>query len=201
MNKVEIAKSYRKKYPEFPTLKLARIMYAENNLKFKDVEEARYKLRYIEGKTSKKPVNIKESEFYKAEARPYNPYNLPKTEAEPYEPFIMPDHKRVLILNDIHLPYHDIDALTAAFNYGKTKEPDAIFLNGDILDIHSLENALENQDFVVHTAALVSFAPKDRNQMFKVNVEGTANLVNICLEKNIKKLYPHLPIFTHLLKS
>jgi nucleoside-diphosphate-sugar epimerase len=61
-------------------------------------------------------------------------------------------------------------------------------IDGDILDIHSLENALENQDFVVHTAALVSFAPKDRNQMFKVNVEGTANLVNICLEKNIKKL-------------
>lgn len=61
-------------------------------------------------------------------------------------------------------------------------------IEGDILDIHSLENALENQDFVIHTAALVSFAPKDRNQMFKVNVEGTANLVNICLEKKIKKL-------------
>ena len=61
-------------------------------------------------------------------------------------------------------------------------------IEGDVLDIHSLENALENQDFVVHTAALVSFAPKDRNQMFKVNVEGTANLVNICLERNIKKL-------------
>ncbi|CAH0997077.1 2-alkyl-3-oxoalkanoate reductase [Emticicia aquatica] len=61
-------------------------------------------------------------------------------------------------------------------------------IEGDILDIHSLENALENKDFVVHTAALVSFAAKDRNQMFKVNVEGTANLVNICLEKKIKKL-------------
>ena len=61
-------------------------------------------------------------------------------------------------------------------------------IEGDILDIHSLETALENQDFVVHTAAIVSFAPKDRNRMFKVNVEGTANLVNICLEKNIKKL-------------
>ncbi|AFK02844.1 NAD-dependent epimerase/dehydratase [Emticicia oligotrophica DSM 17448] len=61
-------------------------------------------------------------------------------------------------------------------------------IEGDVLDIFSLEKALENQDFVVHTAALVSFAPKDRNQMFKVNVEGTANVVNICLEKKVKKL-------------
>ena len=69
-----------------------------------------------------------------------------------------------------------------------TLDPDCIFckiIEGDILNIHSLENALENQDFVVHTAALVSFAPKDRNQMFKVNVEGTANLVNICFYEEL----------------
>jgi dihydroflavonol-4-reductase len=62
-------------------------------------------------------------------------------------------------------------------------------LEGDILDISSLEKALENAiDFVVHTAAVVSYSPKDRNNMYKVNVEGTANIVNICLDKKIKKL-------------
>lgn len=64
-----------------------------------------------------------------------------------------------------------------------------IFLEGDILDIYALENALNhNIDYVIHAAAVVSFAPKDRNKMFKTNVEGTANLVNMCLEKKIKKL-------------
>jgi dihydroflavonol-4-reductase len=61
-------------------------------------------------------------------------------------------------------------------------------IEGDILDINSLEKALENIDFVVHTAAVVSYSPKDRDNMYKVNVEGTANVVNICLEKKIKKL-------------
>ncbi len=62
-------------------------------------------------------------------------------------------------------------------------------IEGNILDIVSLEKALENNiDFVVHTAAVVSYSPNDRDNMYKVNVEGTANVVNICLEKKIKKL-------------
>jgi dihydroflavonol-4-reductase len=59
---------------------------------------------------------------------------------------------------------------------------------GDILDIPSLEKALEGITYIVHTAAIVSFAPKDRDVMFKVNVEGTANVVNACLKAGIKKM-------------
>lgn len=59
---------------------------------------------------------------------------------------------------------------------------------GDILDIPNLEKAIAGKDCVIHCAAIVSFLPKDRDRLFKVNVEGTANVVNICLENNIKKL-------------
>lgn len=61
-------------------------------------------------------------------------------------------------------------------------------LEGDILDILNLEKAIEGKDWVIHSAGLVSFAPKDRDLLFKVNTEGTANVVNLCIEKNIKKL-------------
>ena len=67
-------------------------------------------------------------------------------------------------------------------------ENQIVWYEGDILDILSLEKAIENVDYVVHAAAIVSFAPKDRDIMFKTNVEGTINVVNICLEKKIKKL-------------
>ena len=63
-----------------------------------------------------------------------------------------------------------------------------IWYEGDILDILALERAIENVNYVIHAAAIVSFAPKDRDKMFKTNVEGTINVVNLCLEKNIKKL-------------
>ncbi len=62
------------------------------------------------------------------------------------------------------------------------------WVDGDILDVISLEEALEEIDTVIHAAAIVSFAKKDRDQMYRVNVEGTANVVNMALEKNVRRL-------------
>lgn len=59
---------------------------------------------------------------------------------------------------------------------------------GDILDVLALEKAVQEATYVIHTAAIVSFAPRDRDTMFQTNIEGTANVVNACLEHHIKKL-------------
>jgi len=61
------------------------------------------------------------------------------------------------------------------------------WVEGDILDVVSLEDAMEGVSTVVHSAAIVSFSEKHRKQMYLVNVEGTANVVNIALEKDIKR--------------
>ncbi|MGY6521924.1 MAG: NAD-dependent epimerase/dehydratase family protein [Mongoliitalea sp.] len=63
-----------------------------------------------------------------------------------------------------------------------------VWHEGDLLDPISLENALEGIDLVIHAAGLVSFEQKDRERLNKVNWEGTANLVNAMLEKEVKKL-------------
>jgi dihydroflavonol-4-reductase len=62
------------------------------------------------------------------------------------------------------------------------------WFEGDIKDIFSLEDALDGVTKVYHCAALVSFNPDDRDQMIKVNAEGTANVVNACLDAHVKKL-------------
>lgn len=59
---------------------------------------------------------------------------------------------------------------------------------GDVLDIFSLEEAMKDCDEVYHCAGIVSFAKKDERQMMRVNVEGTANVVNECLNSGVKKL-------------
>jgi nucleoside-diphosphate-sugar epimerase len=59
---------------------------------------------------------------------------------------------------------------------------------GDITDIVSLEEAMQGVSYVYHAAAMVSFNPNDKKQLYRINIEGTANVVNACLEKNIKKL-------------
>ena len=59
---------------------------------------------------------------------------------------------------------------------------------GDVNDIPSLEKAMEGCSRVLHCAALVSFHPSEQELMQKINIEGTANVVNLALEKGIKKL-------------
>ena len=62
------------------------------------------------------------------------------------------------------------------------------WIQADINDIPTLEIAFENTEFVYHCAALVSFDPKDEEKLRKINIEGTANIVNFCLAKSVKKL-------------
>jgi len=59
---------------------------------------------------------------------------------------------------------------------------------GDILDIYSLEEAMEGVDLVYHAAAIISFNPSDHKKMIENNTKGTANVVDAALNKNIKKL-------------
>ncbi len=65
---------------------------------------------------------------------------------------------------------------------------DITVIEGDIMDILGLRKVFQGVDIVIHTAAVVSFSPKDRRRMYQVNVEGTTNVVNACLETNVKQL-------------
>jgi dihydroflavonol-4-reductase len=62
------------------------------------------------------------------------------------------------------------------------------FAEGDVLDIFSIEDALTDITYVYHCAAMVSFVGSDNELMQHINTEGTANVVNACLQKGIKKL-------------
>jgi dihydroflavonol-4-reductase len=61
------------------------------------------------------------------------------------------------------------------------------WVDGDILDVVLLEEAMKAVDIVIHSAGVVSFVKKDRKRMYQVNVEGTANVVNMALEKNVRR--------------
>ena len=74
-----------------------------------------------------------------------------------------------------------------------TDRPDELFseiewAEGDIMDIFSVDEAMEGVEDVYHCAALVSFLPRDHKRMLRINNEGTANIVNAALERKIRKL-------------
>lgn len=62
------------------------------------------------------------------------------------------------------------------------------WIDGDVLDTPSLELAMQGCVEVYHAAALVSFEKKNAQKMLDINVQGTANVVNVALAQNIQKL-------------
>lgn len=132
--KVNLARNYRDKFGmQMPTLTLAKIMFKENNLFFKDVEDARTALRRIEGKSGGETLAT-----HKAPERPRNPYNLPESDERDWKPYKLTGFKDIGILSDIHNPYHSISALTCAIDHFVKKGIDCLLLNGDSLDFHGL---------------------------------------------------------------
>ena len=143
--KKDIATEYRKKYgPEMPTLTLARILYKENIEVFKSVEDARFALRYIEGKCGdyKRKV-MKDKDLVLTGERPKNPWKLPESEEAKYDPYIVKG-KKIAVLSDIHIPYHSISALECSLYKIETEKPDVILLNGDSIDFYGLSRFLKD---------------------------------------------------------
>ncbi|MGK0233319.1 NAD-dependent epimerase/dehydratase family protein [Candidatus Marifrigoribacter sp. Uisw_064] len=62
------------------------------------------------------------------------------------------------------------------------------WVEANITDVPVLELAFKGITEVYHTAAFISFNPKHFSTLLKTNVEGTANIVNLCLSYQIKKL-------------
>lgn len=56
---------------------------------------------------------------------------------------------------------------------------------GDVLDYESLIVALEGVDTIYHTAAMVSFHSQRHHDMWNINVEGTKNMLDAAMEKNV----------------
>lgn len=63
-------------------------------------------------------------------------------------------------------------------------------VNCNILDVQGLEEIMQQQHIqqVYHCAAIVTFNPSRKYELFKINIEGTANVVNAALNTGVKKL-------------
>lgn len=90
-------------------------------------------------------------------------------------------------------PESDLGKVSALFeSYGP--ETGALFpkikwVEGDLNDLPSLIHAFEEVTEVYHCAALISFDPKDRELLHNINHKGTQNIVNLCLKKEVRRLY------------
>lgn len=138
--KSDVVKDYLRRYPDTNKLTLARMIFADHPELYPNVETIRSNIRLFTGASgAKNRKNVKDREFIRINNGEYNvkAVNI-KT-----EDFIFP-HFKPLILSDIHLPYHEIEPIQIALEYGYKHNVDSIYLNGDILDFYKVSRFIKD---------------------------------------------------------
>lgn len=85
-----------------------------------------------------------------------------------------------------------LDAVCRIFRWYEPKGKELFdqieWVEGDVCDPVSLDSAFEGVNMVYHCAAVVSFRRSDADMIGTVNIQGTANIVNACLQHKVSKL-------------
>ena len=99
------------------------------------------------------------------------------------------DHAEV---RAIHRRSGDLNAVKRVFGYYGEDQVSLFerirWVEADLLDLSELEKAFENVTRVYHCAAMISFDSSDYQKMRKVNITGTTNIVNLCIDRQVEKL-------------
>jgi predicted phosphodiesterase len=134
----QIIATLLEKFPDTGSRTLARMLHEKHPVIFDTLENARSAVRSYHGNMGSEKRKIAEKRgTARAPRKPGELPPLPKSEAKPWEPFVL-DARRVLVLSDLHIPYHDEQAIEAALGYGDHFKPDAVLLNGDVFDFYQI---------------------------------------------------------------
>lgn len=135
--KNQTIKEYLKKFPNTPKLTLARKIYSENKQLYKNVEDVRGKINYITGTNGNHARKMFDRSFLNELNKLKK--DLPKGETDKIPDYHLPKSiRKVLMISDIHIPYHDDEALFAALETGLKEGVDCVWLNGDTIDFYGL---------------------------------------------------------------
>ncbi len=133
----QTVKEYLKKFPKVQSLTLAKKIYKENKELFTTLDSVRTAIRRYRGKNGKVALNeLRSREFINQKPEPPK---LPQSEKENKQTYIFPTQcNKILIISDIHAPYHDPEAIELALNYGVENKANTVLINGDLIDFYML---------------------------------------------------------------
>ena len=176
MTKGEIVKAALKQFPTASTRALARIIYDDNKELF-TLEKARDLIMYYRGaKGTRLNKSLADKSFVRKKTND-DPFEfIPKSYAMRRDTWHLPTSiKNVAVWGDLHIPYHESDAVKAAIKLAKEDKVDAIFLNGDVMDFFGLSFHEKN--------------PKNRPRISE-ELESARQFL-----KGLRKHFPNIPIY------
>lgn len=125
-----------------------------------------------------------------------NPFNLPESLSEGKKMFSFPvSSKKILIMGDLHVPYHDVDAITICFDFAKKQHIDSILLNGDTFDFYRLSRFMQDPTKVDLKKELEigqSFLDSLQNTFKKCKIYWKCGNHELRLENYLKAKAPEL---------
>ncbi|MDD4984202.1 MAG: hypothetical protein PHQ43_00235 [Dehalococcoidales bacterium] len=135
----KVVAKYLERYPDMPSLTLARfIAQSEDGHLFANQDAIRTTIRYYRGRQGNRSREFLSDRRFLQEPSPENPFSLPEAYSLEYKPFFIPtDLHRGLIIADLHIPYHDQQALTCILDYAKKYQPQWILVD-EVLDFYQM---------------------------------------------------------------
>lgn len=131
--KRKTAKEYVENFPNTSKRSLAVKLYNDNASLYKDSEDARLTIRIVTGAAG---VSGKESTI---KTDKWIGLQMPAGDSNNYAPYVL-TAKKVGLLFDIHIPYHNLQALNLAVKHMLDKGVDTIVLGGDVIDAYQLSS-------------------------------------------------------------
>lgn len=129
------------KFPNSGDRTIANLAFKKQPKLFTSFDHCRSMIKYYRGHNGEKNRStLKDKRFVKqVKTNIENVWQIPISHSKDREVWRLPKSiKKVLLLSDIHFPYHDVKALETALKYGKKEGIDAIFINGDMIDFYQL---------------------------------------------------------------
>ena len=157
-----------REFPQHGRRQLARLACDRWPELFHSEDQARDCLRYYSGAHGRKSRRAHGDN----RREPSKQTPLPESRAESWNPFVL-DASRVLILSDVHVPFHDVAALTAALKFGDERKPDCVLLNGDTADFYTIsryDTDPRKRDFPGEIAAVRQFLRHLRDRYPKARI-------------------------------
>jgi predicted phosphodiesterase len=140
----ELTCHYLERFPDSSSLSLARKLKKDNPLVFASVEAARTCVRHYRGQHGKKNLKgLKDRRFLNTGV------GMPRSIEVKYEPYRLPSvNNNCLVLADLHIPFHDENAVELALQYGVSHKINTVILLGDVVDIYDLSHFLREPNIV-----------------------------------------------------
>jgi hypothetical protein len=149
--------AYLHKYSMLSFIKIAKLLIQQENLPF-EVEPLRKYLSFHKKSQQTTSVDLISTD---------NDIVIPDSFYDAVDTVVLPNKiRKLLIINDVHIPYHSIEALRSCLKYAKDNNVDAILLNGDIVDFYGLskfERLPDKRDVWVEIKVAREFLQNLRN--------------------------------------